>query len=223
MYVDQSLKRRRESSLIVTGLEPAAGNPDTELFASLCLAEFAIKPDVVSAKRLGHSQTGKVQPLLVYLKQPDQAQQLINSAKRLRHSSEPAVRDRVFINQNLTKAEAAAAYQLRVQRRQAMLRRQQSKIGDNCFVNHKSLQDHGSSAITACFSQITRLRSIQRRTNPTSCVRTEIRSALAESSNSQSVPVGAMNVNLAEHNKGSALNPQADSFNPAVAAAADAD
>jgi hypothetical protein len=32
-----------------------------------------------------------------------------------------------------------------------------------------------------------------------------------------------MNVNLAEHNKGSALNPQADSFNPAVAAAYDAD
>jgi hypothetical protein len=53
----------------------------------------------------------------------------------------------VFINQNLTKAEAAAAYQLRVQRRRAMLRRQQSKTGDNCFVNHKSLQDHGSSAI----------------------------------------------------------------------------
>jgi hypothetical protein len=145
MYVDQSLKRRRESSLIVTGL--AVGRPDTELFASLCLAEFAIKPDVVSAKRLGHSQTDKVQPLLIYLKQPDQAQQLINSAKRLRHSSEPAVRDRVFINQNLTKAEAAAAYQLRVQRRRAMLRRQQSKTGDNCFVNHKSLQDHGSSAI----------------------------------------------------------------------------
>jgi hypothetical protein len=66
-----------------------------------------VRPDVVSAKRLGRSQVGKIQPLLVYLKQADQAQQLINSAKRLHHSANPAVRDKVFINPNLTKAEAA--------------------------------------------------------------------------------------------------------------------
>jgi hypothetical protein len=102
VYVNQLLKRRRESSLIVNGLEPAVGRPDDQLFAALCSTELSVRPDVVSAKRLGRSQVGKIQPLLIYLKQADQAQQLINSAKRLRHSANAAVRDKVFINPNLT-------------------------------------------------------------------------------------------------------------------------
>jgi uncharacterized coiled-coil protein SlyX len=68
VYVDESLKSRRESSLIVAGLEPTAGVSDAELFASVCLAEFALKPNIVYTKRLGHSQVGRTQPLLVYMK-----------------------------------------------------------------------------------------------------------------------------------------------------------
>jgi hypothetical protein len=145
VYVDQSLKRRRESSLIVNGLEPAVGRPDDQLFAALCSTELSVRPDVVSAKRLGHSQVGKIQPLLVYLKQADQAQQLINSAKRLRHSANPAVRDKVFINPNLTKAEAAAAFQVRSLRRQAQQRQQRAlNDEDNNREGSKSSTDLGS-------------------------------------------------------------------------------
>jgi hypothetical protein len=137
--------RRRESSLIVNGLEPAVGRPDDQLFAALCSTELSVRPDVVSAKRLGRSQVGKIQPLLVYLKQADQAQQLINSAKRLRHSANPAVRDKVFINPNLTKAEAAAAFQVRSLRRQAQQRQQRAlNDEDNNREGSKSSTDLGS-------------------------------------------------------------------------------
>jgi hypothetical protein len=131
VYVDQSLKRSRETSLIVTGLEPTVTKADAELVTALCLTELHIQPDIASTKRLGHSQTGKIQPLLVYLKLADQAKQLISSAKQLRQSTDPAVRNKVFINPNLTRAEATAAYQVRVQRRLAFQRRQRHKHDDN--------------------------------------------------------------------------------------------
>jgi hypothetical protein len=130
LYVDQSLKRSRENSLIVTGFAPTPTRTDKELFADLCIAEFQLQPDVVSVKRLGQPLAGRVQPLLVYLKQAAQAKRLTDAAKQLRRSSDPTVRERVFINANLTKAEAAAAYQVRVQRRlaQQRLRGQPSSV-----------------------------------------------------------------------------------------------
>ena len=125
LYVDQSLKRSRENSLIVTGLVPVSTGPDTELFSNLCVAEFQMRPDIVSVKRLGQPRIGRVQPLLVHLKQTDQAKMLIDVARQLRSSSDPVVQERIFISSNLTNAEAAAAYQVRVQRLLAQQRRRE--------------------------------------------------------------------------------------------------
>jgi hypothetical protein len=119
VYVDQSLKKRQESSLIVSGLESTESKSDTDQFTALCDTEFHIQPSIVFTKRLGRPQNGKIQPLLVVLKQVDQAKHIISSAKLLRRSADSIVRSRVFINPNMTRAEAAAAYQLREQRRQA--------------------------------------------------------------------------------------------------------
>jgi hypothetical protein len=142
VYVDQTLKSRREASLIVAGLEPAVGTADAELFTSVCIAEFAIEPDITYTKRLGRSQVGKIQPLLVYLKRADQAQHLIKEATRLRQSLNPTTRSKIFINQNLTRAEAAAAYQIRLKRRQALQRRQQVRSADaNRCVDHEPTTD----------------------------------------------------------------------------------
>ena len=116
VYVDQEREKRRETSLMVTGLPPVAGKGDNKLFVDLCSSELNLMPDVVSVKRIGHAQ-GKIQPLLVYLKLADEVKKIINSAKLLRRSSVPAIRESVYINPNLTKAEAIAAYQVRVQRR----------------------------------------------------------------------------------------------------------
>ena len=60
---------------------------------------------------------------MIVTRKTDQAQHLIAAAKQLRNSSKPTVRDNVYINRNLTRAEAEAAYRVRVQRRQAAMRR----------------------------------------------------------------------------------------------------
>jgi hypothetical protein len=131
VYVDQSLKKRRETSLIVSGLEPSPGKADSELFSSLCSNELHIQPEVVKTKRLGNDNSSSVKPrpLLVILRETDQAQQLISSARLLRRSSNQAIRDRVYINPNLTKAEAEAAYLLRVKRRQTSQQRSDRSDG----------------------------------------------------------------------------------------------
>jgi hypothetical protein len=129
VYVDQSVRKSREASVIVSGLASADNSSDSDLFSALCVAELHLEPDIASTKRLGRLQTGKVQPLLVYLKQAEQAKQLIANAKRLRLSSDPVTREKVYINPNLTRAEAAAAYEVRAQRRLVLQRRRDRSNG----------------------------------------------------------------------------------------------
>lgn len=117
VYIDQSERQRRQSNVVVSGLQPSQTVSDAELFKNLCFSEFGIQPDIVKLKRLGSHHTKKVQPILVNMRQNAQAQLLISSAKQLRQSSDAAVRDHVYINPDLTRAEAEAAYQLRLQRR----------------------------------------------------------------------------------------------------------
>ena len=123
VYIDQSIKKSREASVIVTGLAPVTTKSDAEIFASICASELNFQPNINTVKRLGRQLVGKIQPLLVNLKKADQAKQLIDSAKKLRQSSDPIIREKVYINPNLTRAEAAAAYQIRVQRRTAQQQR----------------------------------------------------------------------------------------------------
>jgi hypothetical protein len=123
VYVDQSERKRRESTLIVSGLQVKDSCADNTLFSELCIAELSVQPDIVTTKRLGREQPGKIQPMLVVLRKADQAQLLIAKAKQLRKSHDPIVCSSVFINQNLTHAEAEAAFRVRVQRRQSMVNR----------------------------------------------------------------------------------------------------
>ena len=51
------------------------------------------------------------------LSNPDHASRILSEAKTLRHSDDMLVRNQVFINPHLTKAEAMAAYEQRCQRR----------------------------------------------------------------------------------------------------------
>jgi hypothetical protein len=98
---------------------------DADSFAAWCGTDLHITPNIVSTKRLGRIACGKTQPLLVVLFDVEQARQLTGSAKLLRRSLNETTRQKVYINPHLTRAEATAAYQVRVQRRQAMLVRRQ--------------------------------------------------------------------------------------------------
>lgn len=118
VYIDQKKRNSRASSLVVTGLKPSESKDDKELFRELCTREFGITANITSVKRLGSWRAdGKPQPLLVYLSEISQVTQLINSARLLRQSMDSNTKQHVYINANMTKAEEAAAYQLRLQRR----------------------------------------------------------------------------------------------------------
>jgi hypothetical protein len=83
--------------------------------------ELDLRPDVIRTTRLGKHvpPEGKPKPLLVILHDVEQVRDLLASARLLRRSANSTIRERVYINPNLTKAEAEAAYQLREKRRQA--------------------------------------------------------------------------------------------------------
>ena len=97
VYVDQSEQKRRESSLVVFGLQESITETDATIFANLCKDEFKIQPDIILTKRLGRAETTKIRPLLIVTRKAEQAQHLMSMAKQLRKSSHSTVRDRVFL------------------------------------------------------------------------------------------------------------------------------
>lgn len=127
VYVDIAKKTKRESNFIVSGILPSLSLTDRQQVHNLCSTEFDVQPDIVHVKRLGRSVSGKTQPLLVVVRQANQAQQLIGKARDLRQSTNPEVKNNVYINPNLTPAEAAAAFQLRAERRSSNQRRNEDK------------------------------------------------------------------------------------------------
>jgi hypothetical protein len=60
VYVDQTVKKHRETSIIVSGLSSNESAPDSELFTALCITEFHFKPEIASTKRLGRRQSDKI-------------------------------------------------------------------------------------------------------------------------------------------------------------------
>jgi len=121
VYIDKATAQRRVASFIVSGLAPSNSCTDRNLVSHLCDSEFNVHP---FTKRLGRSVPERCQSLLVYVKQPEQAKLIVSLARRLRESQDAYVRDSVYINQNLTKAAARAAFELRCRRsRQAMERK----------------------------------------------------------------------------------------------------
>ena len=119
VYVDKAASDRRSSSFIVSGLPPSSSGDDKTLVADLCHRDIGVRPDITAIKRLGHPRPSAPQPLLVHVKQSDEAQHIIRHARSLRQSSDNFIKLHVFINANLTKAEAKAAYDIRCLRRQA--------------------------------------------------------------------------------------------------------
>jgi hypothetical protein len=85
-------KNRHETTVIIGGLVPKDTTPDSQLVTDLCTTEFHFVMNTVSAKRLGHLQKDKIQLLLVYKKEVEQAKQLFAHVKQLRRSSDLVTR-----------------------------------------------------------------------------------------------------------------------------------
>jgi hypothetical protein len=116
MYLEQANKASRANSFLVSGV-PVSESPDNVLVENLCQEEFRLSVKILSCKRIGRQYQDKPCSLLVYVHSCEQAQAVISSAKLLRKSSKATVRTCIFINPNLTKAEAKAQYELRQRRR----------------------------------------------------------------------------------------------------------
>lgn len=84
VHMDEAINKRRGNIFIIAGLAPSETVSDVELLTDWCAAKFNVQPDIVSVERLAHLQMGRVQSLLVYLKQADQAKQLVSSTRQLR-------------------------------------------------------------------------------------------------------------------------------------------
>ena len=126
VYAEEAERKRRASSVVVTGLPPSSSTPDKRLFADLCHTQLGVDMDITNTKRLGQVIPGKIQPLLVALRDQQMTQQLLGVVRNLRKSTDKYVRDRIYVNPNRTRAEAEAAYQQRVQRRQTAARKSSS-------------------------------------------------------------------------------------------------
>ena len=118
VYVERFVKKRRASTVIVSGLPIVNSASDHQQFVNLCQSEFQVQPDVVHIRRLGPSKPGRVQPLMVALRTEEAASHLLEQARRLRQSADDYVRSNIYLNANLTRAEANAAFQLRQRRRE---------------------------------------------------------------------------------------------------------
>lgn len=151
VYIDQRDRDSRASSFIISGLPASAVHSDKSIVTELCSNEFNIQVDIVNTKRLGKASSSssiKVQPLLVTVKNVEHAKQIISLARHLRHSTTPFVRDNVYINPNLTKAEASAAYELRCRRREGAARRTAADVPVAGYsVNHLAPHSSGVEAV----------------------------------------------------------------------------
>ena len=119
VYADFEDKDRRAKNIVISGL-PVSSTTDKVSVEILCQKEFSFIPRIIKCRRLGQSVQGRIQPILVTFHTTADAEFLISNAKSLRQSGDPTVKSSVYINPDLTKAEALAAYDRRCRRRRAI-------------------------------------------------------------------------------------------------------
>lgn len=104
---------------------------------------FNFQPKIIYCKRLGSSRNGHTQPLLVAFTSQHDASWFIANARQLRQSHQQQVREKVFINANLTKAQSREAYKRRCRRRAAKA----SQVSDAASTSEGGSRSAGGVAL----------------------------------------------------------------------------
>ena len=111
VHNDLKAKQRRQRNIIITGFKTTGDDKTT--VSELLLYNLGVQVDIVSTRRLGQYHAGRMQLLQVVLSDASQAAIVLGLAKSLRHSTDEFVRTKVYINPDLTVAEAKAAFDTR--------------------------------------------------------------------------------------------------------------
>jgi len=101
-------------------LAPADGVDDIIVFEKFGDECLTVKPHPVSSRRTGKPTEGRPQKLRITLESSQSVDDLIESSSMLHNSQINAVK-RVYINRDQTTIERQAAFDLRKQRRDAVL------------------------------------------------------------------------------------------------------
>ena len=135
VYSDLAEHERRSRNIVIHGL-PQQDNDDRRCAGKLLCEEFGVTMNIIRCQRLGRVQSNRAQPLLVVLPSTADSEYFIKNARRLRESSNTFTKSSVFINADMTRAEALAAYQHRCRRREMMAARQQTSTTTNIGGRH---------------------------------------------------------------------------------------
>jgi len=137
---------RRKCNVVISGLPECIDDTvnDEAIFTQFCEENLTVKPSLAKAgcRRLGRVRVPDGQPrrLLVHLKTEDSAAALMSSGRLLRQSSNPQVKA-VYINPDLSPAEAKLAYENRQRRRERLNKRNVAASGNNMDINDKNESD----------------------------------------------------------------------------------
>ena len=126
-------KDKRKCNVVITGLpeevsqvddasiNTGSTTADETAFLKLCEENLSTKPALsqMGCRRLGKPSQNDKRPrkLLVHLTSESSVTALLSEAKKLRHSTDPAVASRVYINPDLSPAELQLASERRQARR----------------------------------------------------------------------------------------------------------
>ena len=151
---------QRSHNIVVTGLKTSDVTPDDTLFRELCFSMLDIDPHIKSTSRFKKTTDGKVQPLLITFDSVEEVSNILARAKNLRKSPSDYVRQNVYINKHMTKAEALTAYNARLKRRQNK-RSQETNLDQsgkastfnsaaNAPVDHSNVGVSNAAPVTVC-------------------------------------------------------------------------
>ena len=108
---------RRSHNIIIPGLNVVMGQDDTTTVEHLFEDNLTVKPCIIQCKRIGKPMTTRPQKVLVTLRSSDDVTSVLSVAKQLRKATDPAVRDLVYINRDMSPEESKAAFEKREKRR----------------------------------------------------------------------------------------------------------
>ena len=128
---------RRKCNVVITGLQEPTGSTDDEhkhadeeAFRQLCEEHLSLKPCLArkGCVRLGQLNGDRPRRLLVHLISETTASDLITAAKQLRNCQDQLIANTVYINADLSPADAKLAFENRERKRATAARRNTSNI-----------------------------------------------------------------------------------------------